>query len=135
MACQIIHNIPFVDTVALIVLEDNKILVERRGKNKRTDPGITVIPGGHREPGETLEEACQRELFEELGLKCSKFTFVDTLIWETPLEIQNVHFYHCKDWAGALSCNEADEVLWVGFDELGLIDVPEEREILEKYLK
>ena len=55
-----------VDTVALIVLQDDTVLVERRGLHKATDPGVVVIPGGHVEEGESLEDACKRELKEEL---------------------------------------------------------------------
>ena len=46
-----------VDTVALIILQGDEVLVERRGLHKATDPGVVVIPGGHVEEGETLEEA------------------------------------------------------------------------------
>ena len=57
----------FVNTVALIVEEDGRLLVERRKLTKETDPGKVAIPGGHVEGGESLEEACRRELHEELG--------------------------------------------------------------------
>jgi 8-oxo-dGTP diphosphatase len=54
------------DAVALIVLDSDKILLERRGLHKEAFSGFVVVPGGQVEDGETIEEACQRELMEEL---------------------------------------------------------------------
>ena len=124
-----------VDTVSLIILQDDKILVERRALHKATDPGIVVIPGGHVEPGETLEEACKRELKEELDLDCFEFKYLDRMLWNTPLEIQNVHYFVCEGWSGSLKSQEADEVFFIKQSDLSPIDIEEERKILEKHLQ
>ncbi len=124
-----------VDTVSLIILQDDKILVERRALHKATDPGLVVIPGGHVEPGETLEEACKRELKEELDLDCFEFKYLDRMLWHTPLEIQNVHYFVCEGWSGSLKSQEADEVFFIKQSDLSLIDIEEERIILEKHFQ
>jgi len=36
---------------------------------RRTDNGHWCLPGGHMEPGESAAEACERETWEETGLK------------------------------------------------------------------
>jgi ADP-ribose pyrophosphatase YjhB (NUDIX family) len=36
---------------------------------KREDNGCWCLPGGHMESGESAAEACEREVFEETGLK------------------------------------------------------------------
>jgi ADP-ribose pyrophosphatase YjhB (NUDIX family) len=35
---------------------------------RRADNGLWCLPGGHMEPGESVAEACQREVLEETGL-------------------------------------------------------------------
>lgn len=51
--------------VSVSVWRDGKVLLVERGKEPR---GIWAFPGGHVEPGEKLEAAAARELFEETGL-------------------------------------------------------------------
>ncbi len=35
---------------------------------RSSDNGLWTVPGGHMEPGESLTEACAREVSEETGL-------------------------------------------------------------------
>jgi ADP-ribose pyrophosphatase YjhB (NUDIX family) len=51
--------------VSVSVWRDGKVLLVERAKEPR---GIWAFPGGHVEPGEKLEAAAARELFEETGL-------------------------------------------------------------------
>ena len=48
---------------AAILDEDGRILLTRR-----TDNGQWCLPGGRMESGESVAEACEREVFEETGL-------------------------------------------------------------------
>jgi 8-oxo-dGTP pyrophosphatase MutT (NUDIX family) len=45
-----------------ILLRDGKFLVEKRRMDEDIDPGLLCIPGGHVDPGETLEDALKREM-------------------------------------------------------------------------
>ncbi len=55
---------PKIAVNALVFNEKNEVLLA-----KRTDNGLWCIPGGHVDLGETLSEACLRELREETGLE------------------------------------------------------------------
>lgn len=51
--------------VSAAVWRDGKVLLVQRAK---PPAGIWAFPGGHVEPGEKLEAAAARELFEETGM-------------------------------------------------------------------
>ena len=50
-----------------VIRRGNRILIAQRPFEKFLG-GLWELPGGKREPGETLEEACEREVLEETGL-------------------------------------------------------------------
>lgn len=59
---------------ALIVADDGKVLAVSR----RNDPTMWGLPGGKVDPGETTEDACKRETFEETGLTITNLAHVFT---------------------------------------------------------
>jgi 8-oxo-dGTP diphosphatase len=52
---------------ALIVDDDGRIFVQRRSASRRLFPGCWDVVGGHLEPGESVDDALRREVYEETG--------------------------------------------------------------------
>lgn len=119
-----------VDVVALIIAKEDEVLVERRRLDREIDPGAVTIPGGHVEEGETFEEACRRELREELGLECTRFRCLATYLHGTPFEDQMTRYYVCESWTGSPEAVEAAEVFFIGRDEDGKLDFEIDRKAL-----
>jgi len=52
--------------VGALVIRDGRVLLVRRGRPPAN--GLWAIPGGRLELGETLQQAAEREVFEETGI-------------------------------------------------------------------
>jgi 8-oxo-dGTP pyrophosphatase MutT (NUDIX family) len=96
----------------LIIRRDGKVLAVSR----KYDKNAMGLPGGKIDPGETPEQAAQRELKEETGLIATRlnpvFSRVDDDCYETTTfqcdvdDIDNVH------------TNESGRVAWVTWEKL-----------------
>lgn len=120
------------DVISFILLKDGKLLVEERLSNRKVDPGKIVIPGGHVEKGETLFEACKRELKEELNVDCDNFEFVCRSIHDAVSEIQMIHYFLCKDWKGDIKVREAKRILWLDESSLSKLSYEIDRIAIKK---
>lgn len=72
--------------------EDGRLFVHERSATKKTFPlHYGIGAGGHREPGETIEAAAQRELQEETGLSTSiRYLFSTEVVIEGRAQIDYV---------------------------------------------
>ena len=50
------------------VIKEDKLLIVRRSSKEEFNPEQWVLPGGHVEEGEKIEEAVVREIKEEVGI-------------------------------------------------------------------
>ncbi len=71
-----INNIPtgqYISVVGIVIInENNEILLQKRSKCKKVNPGKWGICGGKVEIGETTLDAGIRETFEEIGIALNK---------------------------------------------------------------
>ncbi len=91
-------------------------------------PGMYVVPGGHVELGERIEDAVTRETKEETGLDVYDINFINfqEFIYD-PSFWKPRHFiffdYACKTDSLEVQLNEeAEEYVWVRLDEA--VDLP-----------
>jgi len=122
------------DCVALLLVDDRRVLVERRKLTKRLAPGTLAIPGGHVEAGETLEAALLREAREELAIVPRDTAFVCTLM-HLAEELRRLHYYAVRRWDGAIVPDEADAVIWLAMHDARHLDFDVDRTAVNEYLR
>lgn len=73
---------------AVVLLEGKLLLIQRN------DDNLWALPGGITDPGETLAESAQRELWEEAGITGhvrQLMGLFDSRLWHSE---KKIHFYH-----------------------------------------
>lgn len=110
---------------AVVTDDDGRVLLVLRGREPSR--GLWSVPGGKVEPGETLEEACAREVLEETGLTVR----VGQELWCVRLPAGDGREYEVHDFAatvagGSLAAgDDADDVGWFSaaeIDALSMVD-------------
>jgi A/G-specific adenine glycosylase len=114
---------PHVDVVAGLIWsgasapQQARLLIAKREPDDMLG-GLWEIPGGHREDEETLEDALQRELREELA--------IDVEVLASFMQVKHayshfrmtLHVFHCRHLGGAPRAIECSEWRWVRVSEL-----------------
>ncbi|UXI03046.1 NUDIX hydrolase [Photobacterium sp. TY1-4] len=99
------------ECVSFLLIEDGKILLEKRAEDKATDPGLIAISGGHIESGESQLQTLCREMKEELDVTPQAYQFLCSLYHPTK-ELQLIHYYVVNAWEGGLRSLEAETIEW-----------------------
>ena len=136
-----------IDKVGGIILQDKKILVQRKNNNREE----CIIPGGKRENNETDFETLKRELKEELGVETKEEDLQYIVTIKNTKDPKNMEFQYVY----LLNCNKAEreyifvdnevaEVKYVYYEELermvqegveGLLIHEEEYQYLFNYIR
>jgi 8-oxo-dGTP diphosphatase len=69
---------------ALLQNSEGKCLFLRRSPDSKTNPRRWEPPGGKLDPGERLDEALRREVFEEAGLQIAVRRLLGAIEYEAP---------------------------------------------------
>ena len=107
---------PRVDPVAIMLAEhDGKVLV---GRQPAYPPGRYSALAGFVEPGESIEEAVARELWEEAGLACDDVRYVASQPWPFPGSLMIACLARATAPELELDRDELEDAIWVGPDDV-----------------
>ena len=112
-ACQAEH-FPRVDPVSIMLAEyEGKVLL---GRQHAWPPGRYSALAGFIEPGETIEEAVARELFEEAGIRVHGVRYVMSQPWPFPSSLMIACVAQAAGDALTLDPTEIEDAFWCDAD-------------------
>ncbi|HSI68301.1 MAG TPA: NUDIX hydrolase [Planococcus sp. (in: firmicutes)] len=120
----------------ICINEDNEVLMVLQN----VDEGISkwTLPTGPREEGESLEESCVREFFEETGLESKVIRSITTKsgMYENFNISFEIHYFQIEITGGELKVPEGDELIidiaWIALEELDEVELltPDDIELI-----
>ncbi|MCU0890789.1 MAG: NAD(+) diphosphatase [Sandarakinorhabdus sp.] len=114
-ACKAEH-FPRVDPVVIMLaVKDGHALI---GRGPRFPRRFLSALAGFVEPGESLEEAVRRELFEEAGITTGRVRYLASQPWPFPSSLMIAAFAEAEGFEVRLDEEELEEVRWVTKDEV-----------------
>jgi NAD+ diphosphatase len=109
------EHFPRVDPVVIMLaLHGGKCLL---GRQARFPPGMHSALAGFVEPGESFEEACARELFEEAGLRATAVRYHSNQPWPFPSSLMIGLYADVENDALTIDAHELESARWFTRDE------------------
>ncbi|MEZ5709446.1 MAG: NAD(+) diphosphatase [Blastomonas sp.] len=114
-SCKAEH-FPRVDPVTIMLAEhDGRVLL---GRQPQFPPRRLSALAGFVEPGENIEEAVQRELWEEAGIRVRNVRYVASQPWPFPSSLMIACTSEAEDDRLTLDTTEIEEAAWFTADEV-----------------
>ncbi|SFF74774.1 NAD+ diphosphatase [Novosphingobium sp. CF614] len=110
------EHFPRVDPVTIMLVEhEGRILL---GRQPRFPEGRFSALAGFLEPGETIEEAVAREVFEEAGVRVRDVTYVASQPWPFPSSLMIGCHAFADDPAITIDKTELDDARWFSREDI-----------------
>ena len=110
------EHFPRVDPVTIMLVEhDGNLLL---GRQPRYPARRFSALAGFLEPGESMEEAVAREVFEEAGVRVRDVTYVASQPWPFPSSLMIGCHSFADDPALVIDTTELDDARWFSRDEV-----------------
>ncbi|MDR1740245.1 MAG: NUDIX domain-containing protein [Synergistaceae bacterium] len=105
--------------VFCFLFKDGKVLLIKRANEPYK--GEITVPGGRKKRGESLRDACAREMLEETGyvLDRGRMEFVGVLHAYRPGDKMEYlsNYFICDSFTGEMRASDEGELLWVDAEE------------------
>jgi NAD+ diphosphatase len=113
------EHFPRTDPVVIMLATHGDACLLGRNKNWAADSFSALA--GYVEPGETIEEAVRRELFEEAGVRADAVRYYASQHWPFPSQLMIGCFAACERRELMLDASEIAEARWFTRDEAGAL--------------
>jgi NAD+ diphosphatase len=117
-ACRAQH-FPRTDPVVIMLAVRGEACL--LGRQAAWPAGMYSALAGFVEPGESIEEACARELFEESGLRATRVRYHSTQPWPYPSSLMIGLIAEVEEGEAVADQVEIDEVRWFTRAEAGAL--------------
>lgn len=122
------HHFPRTDPVVIMLItHGNSVLM---GRSPGWPDGMYSLLAGFVEPGETLEAAVRREVFEEAGIRVGSVAYLSSQPWPFPASLM----FGCQGEALsqdiAIDPHEIEDAIWVTREEMLAIFAGEHKTVL-----
>ncbi|WP_294240478.1 NAD(+) diphosphatase [uncultured Sphingomonas sp.] len=110
------EHFPRVDPVVIMIAEhQGRALL---GRQPAFPPGRYSALAGFLEPGESIEEAVARELFEEAGVRVRHVRYIASQPWPFPSSLMIACVAEAVDDRLTIDTTELEDAIWVSRDEV-----------------
>jgi 8-oxo-dGTP diphosphatase len=111
-----------------VLVRDRRVLLVHRSPDRAVYPDVWDFPGGHREPGETAQEAVVRELREELAIEVAASALHEC--WHLVDGEFDLRAWFVAEWVGTTTNaapDEHDQIGWFSFHEARALSLADPR--------
>jgi NAD+ diphosphatase len=110
------HHFPRTDPVVIMLItHDNSVLM---GRSPGWPEGMYSLLAGFVEPGETLEAAVRREVFEEAGIEVGAVSYLASQPWPFPASLMFGCAGHALSREIRIDPVEIEDATWVTRDDM-----------------
>ncbi len=110
------EHFPRTDPVVIMLpVRGDQVLL---GRQPQFPQGFMSALAGFLEPGESIEEAVAREIFEEVGVRIARVAYVASQPWPFPSNLMIGAFAEALSTDISLDVHELEEARWVTRDDV-----------------